>query len=88
MYDFVRTAYGNQFYGSLFSNAIEYDQFCNGFYITGFDLTATGKREPKIVYFLQCNYLFNTLLFCFTGSGGNLPFTTPMVRKGKIRLLS
>jgi hypothetical protein len=57
MFDYVRTNYTNHFFGTLFSNGLDYRQFCQGFFITGFDLTATG-------------------------TGGNLPFTTPLVRKG------
>ena len=57
MFDFVRTNFTNQFFGGLWSSSISYRKFGQGFFITGFDLTATG-------------------------SGGNLPFTSPLVRKG------
>lgn len=41
MIDFVRTNSANQFFGTLFSNAISYDKYLNGYYLVGYDLTAS-----------------------------------------------
>jgi len=35
MVDYVRTNCTNQFYGTLFSNAINYERYCNGYYLSG-----------------------------------------------------
>lgn len=50
MEDYVRTNYTNQFFSSLFANQITYQGFLNGFYITGYDLTAsaTGGALPFV----------------------------------------